>query len=88
MTAQELAEKLKTIADVAPALRDAGVLGRVIVDGVAFEVCEAAVAAPLTDQSGEPPTNPLDDPDLYGGHVPQRRRPREEAPRETVEDDE
>ncbi len=87
MTAQELAEKLKAIAEAAPALRAAGVLGRVEVDGAAFEVCE--VAAPEQVQAmPEHAGSPLDDPELYGGHLPKRRRPREEAPPETVEDDE
>ncbi len=87
MTAKELAEKLTAIAEAAPVLRAAGVLGRVEVDGAAFDVCE--VASPTAGHaSPEHQGNVLDDPDMYGGELPKRRRPREEAPPETVEDDE
>ena len=77
MTAKDLGETLAVIADKAKALRDAGVVGRVTVDGVSFEVGElvareATGAAPATNEN-EAPANVLDDPDLYGGFVPQRR---------------
>ncbi len=87
MTAKELAEKLTAIADAAPVLRAAGVLGRVEVEGTAFDVCE--VASPASGQATpEHAGDPLLDPETFGGELPRRKRPREEPPPETVEDDE
>lgn len=85
MTASELAEKLTVIADKAKALRDAGVVGRVDVDGVSFELGEAAL--PAGPQFEEAPGTPLDDKDTYGGFIPQRRV-RSDVPPATEPDDE
>lgn len=73
MTANELAEKLTTIADKAKALRDAGVVGRVSVDGVSFELADNAPAPTLTAQHDDSLAD-IDHPDTYGGFIPQRRR--------------
>ncbi len=88
MTAKELAEKLTAIAEAAPVLRAAGVLGRVEVAGeIAFDVCEV-ITPGAVQQANEPPVHVLDDRETFGGELPRRKRPREEPPPETVEDDE
>lgn len=82
MTAKDLSETLTAIADLTKALRDAGVVGRVHVGDVSFEIGEQLSSAPATQHDAQP-QNPLDDPDTFGGFIPQRRviepRPTEEA---------
>jgi len=72
--AKILEEVLITIARQALALREAGVVGRVTVGEVSFDLAGAepppvALPQPADDGQG----NPLDDPDTYGGQVPRRR---------------
>ncbi len=74
MDAKQLDETLTTIANRAKALRDSGVVGRVSVGDVSFDLAspEPVPAVPVMatqDNIG----SPLDDPDTYGGHLPQRR---------------
>ena len=74
MTTKELAETLSTIADKAKALRDAGVVGRVSIGDVSFELAEDVLepipAIPPVDVGRG---SALDDPDTYGGYIPRRR---------------
>jgi hypothetical protein len=81
MTAKQLAETLTTIAEKAKALREAGVVGRVQIGDVSFEVGELEQPAPVqTTQpsNGAHSTDAFEDPDTYGGYVPTRRRPEEQ----------
>ena len=74
-----LEETLALIAKKAKDLRDAGVVGRVIVADVSFELApNEPPAAAIVDDT--PPTDPLDDKDTFGGRIPRRRgsdRPQE-----------
>lgn len=86
MTAAELAEQLTVIAGQTKALRDSGVIGRVNVGDVSFEIGEAL--APAEPNQEAAPSNPLDDPDTFGGHIPQRRvRSEKTTPASTEDDD-
>lgn len=85
MTASELAETLTVIADKAKALRDAGVVGRIEVANISFEIGEAF--APTGPMHEDAPGNPLDDKDTYGGFIPTRRVRHEEAPASTESDE-
>ena len=87
MTATELADTLTTIANQTKSLRDAGVVGRVEIVGVAiFEIGEALAQAAPTQAAA--PQNPIDDPDTYGGYIPQRRVIVEPRPTVEAEDEE
>lgn len=71
-----LDEILKTIAANAKAMRESGVTGRVVANGVEFDL--APDAAPLVAQQlpAQPPADPLNDEVTFGTDgVPQRRRP-------------
>jgi hypothetical protein len=74
------AELLELIIKSAPKLRDAGVVGRVELAGVAsFEIAPPAPELPDdADVAGEE-LDVLDDPDTFGGRVPRRSRRGEEA---------
>lgn len=83
MTAKDLDEQLKTIAARAKELRDAGVIGRVTIGDIKFELVGAEPPAPASQH--DEPTNPIDDPETYGGHLPQPRwasRPSEDLDEE------
>ncbi len=76
MDAKQLEETLAAIANKAKSLRDAGVVGRVSIGDVSFDLTDAQPAAAMTpvvttqdDGSG----NALDDPETYGGYIPQPR---------------
>lgn len=77
MTAKQLEETLTTIATAAKSLRDAGVTGLVTVGDVSFSV-EASEAVPAAATHAAPATpefgSALDDPDTFGGYVPQPRK--------------
>lgn len=78
MTAKDLDETLKTIAANAKAMRDAGVVGRVVANGVEFELASVDLApVPLAQQASAPKeVDPLDDEVTFGTNgVPQRRKP-------------
>lgn len=81
MTAKDLGEQLDMIAGKTPALRAAGVIGLVTIGDVSFVVGDVANTATTTNEAG-PPASALDDPDTFGGFIPQRR-----VPKPTVEDD-
>jgi hypothetical protein len=77
MLAKDLDDTLKTIAARAKELRDAGVVGRVTIGDIAFELDapepQPAVTVQLSDK-GE--VDPLKDPDTFGTDgVPKRRKP-------------
>jgi hypothetical protein len=77
---KDLDDTLKTIAANAKAMREAGVTGRVVANGVEFEL--APDAAPLVAQQMPevPPPDPLNDAVTFGTDgVPQRRRPSNHA---------
>jgi hypothetical protein len=69
MSPDDLDKTLAAIALRAPALRDAGVTGRVTIGDIVFEL-DAPV--PVPQPTSDLP--PVDDPDTYGGEMPQRRR--------------
>lgn len=69
-----LEETLATIAAKAKSLRDAGVVGRVTVGEVSFALADPEALTSIPS-GHEPRGNLLDDPELYGGHVPERRGP-------------
>jgi hypothetical protein len=78
MTAKDLDDTLKAIAANAKAMRDAGVVGRVVANGVEFELASAEPEpSPLMQQMSEPrEVDPLDDAATYGlDEVPRRRKP-------------
>jgi hypothetical protein len=77
MTAKDLDDTLKTIAANAKAMRDAGVVGRVVANGVEFELdSPEPPPVPLVQTSDASPVAPLDDAVTYGtSEVPTRRRP-------------
>lgn len=77
MTAKDLDDTLKAIAANAKAMRDAGVVGRVVANGVEFELASTEPVAPLVQQASEPrQVDPLDDAATYGSdEVPKRRKP-------------
>ena len=67
-----LEETLALSAKKAKDLRDAGVVGRVIVADVSFELAPSEPpAAAIVDDA--PSTDPLDDKDTFGGQIPRRR---------------
>lgn len=78
MTAKDLDDQLAAIARHAKPLRDAGVVGRVTIGDVAFELDTpepqaAPVAVRMPDKVE---SDPLKDPDTFGTDgVPQRRKP-------------
>jgi hypothetical protein len=75
------AELIELIIESAPKLRDAGVVGRVELTGVAsFELAAPAPPdlADDDDVAGDE-LDVLDDPDTYGGRVPRRSRRGDEA---------
>lgn len=77
MTAKDLDDTLKTIAANAKAMRDAGVVGRVVANGVEFELDSTERLPPqqLGQQVEESAVSPLDDAATYGGaEVPKRRQ--------------
>jgi hypothetical protein len=90
MKAKDLEEQLATIAAKAKALRDAGVVGRVTIGDVSFELADI-IPTPLP-QSDTDQGSALDDPDSYGGSVPERKGPimprLADGPRTTAEDEE
>jgi len=77
MTNADLEDRLKLIAKLAPELRKAGVVGKVAIGDVAFEL--DPLDPGLIEAPSEPTTTPdkpddaMRDPDLYGGEVPRRR---------------
>ena len=79
MTAKDLDDTLKTIAANAKAMRDAGVVGRVVANGVEFELdsSEHSSSSTLAQQTvDESAVAPIDDADTYGAaEVPKRRKP-------------
>lgn len=74
MDAKQLEDALTAIANKAQSLRDAGVVGRVSIGDVSFEVASAEPSAPVVVEHDEP-SNPVDDPETYGGYIPRRRAP-------------
>lgn len=75
MTAKDLDDTLKTIAANAKALRDAGVVGQVTIGEVTFCLEGGGPPPmPLGERQDDEPTGDLDDPDTFGGQMPQRRR--------------
>jgi hypothetical protein len=77
VTANDLDETLATIERRAKGLRDAGVIGRVTIGDITFEL-DALEPAPLMplQQSAPQEKDPLDDGDTFGtGAVPKRRKP-------------
>lgn len=89
MTGKQLEEHLTTIAAKAKALRDAGVVGRVTIGDVSFELAD--VLPPPAPQSVDD-QRALDDPDTFGGAMPERKGPimprLADGPRTTPEDEE
>lgn len=72
---KDLDSTLKTIAANAKAMRDAGVVGRVVANGVEFELASAEPQPALPAQASEPrPLDPLDDGVTFGTDGPPRRR--------------
>lgn len=72
---------LTAIAGKAASLRDAGIVGRVSIGDVNFELgrvdpAPAPMVAPQDDGRG----NAIDDPATYGGHVPEPPWRRAEHP--------
>lgn len=77
MTAKDLDDTLKTIAANAKAMRDAGVVGRVVANGIEFELAssEPAQQQHVQQTAEESDVSPLDDPATYGAsEVPKRRK--------------
>lgn len=73
MSPEQLAQILEKIADVAPRLRDAGVVGSVQIGDVAFTIAAQADAGAGTfgetvneGPARQPSRNPLDDPETFG----------------------
>ena len=60
---EDLAKQLRTIAEEAPKLREAGVFGRVKAGDVEFNLAETPAEA---TQSVEDDDDPLNDPATYG----------------------
>jgi hypothetical protein len=89
MKAKDLEEQLATIAAKAKALRDAGVVGRVTIGDVSFELADI-IPTPMP-QSGDQQQSALDDGDTFGGSVPERKGPimprLADGPRTTAEDE-
>ena len=77
MTAKDLDDTLKTIAANAKAMRDAGVIGRVVANGVEFELDRPDPPKMATKQAiAEPEPDPINDPDTFGADsIPRRRKP-------------
>lgn len=71
-----LAETLDVIVRKADELRERGVL-ELECEGVRLKLApkDPATATATTDEDETP--DPLDDPDTFGGQVPQRRQPQE-----------
>lgn len=86
MTGKQLEEHLTVIAAKAKGLRDAGVVGRVTIGDVSFELAEVIVQQQPTGEQQEH-TNPLDDPATYGGQMPQPRVLRPPQPPHSNHDD-
>jgi hypothetical protein len=90
MTGKQLEEHLTTIAAKAKALRDAGVVGRLTIGDVSFELAD--VMLPPAPQQGGEQSNPIDDADTFGGTMPERKGPimprLADGPRTTAEDEE
>ncbi len=72
VTPQELEATLAIIAAKAKPLRDAGIMGRVSVGDVHFDLTGESPLVPLP-QGTEEPANPIDDADTYGGEMPRRK---------------
>lgn len=78
MTAKDLDDTLKTIAANAKAMRDAGVIGRVIANGVEFELGshDQMPLVELQQKDSARAVDPIDDEVTYGTDgVPKRRKP-------------
>ena len=71
MSPEDLDKALAAIAANAKTLRDAGVVGRVTIDAVSFELADTMHLQPMQQQ----PEHVLDDPETFGGFIPQRRMP-------------
>jgi hypothetical protein len=72
MTAEQLEQVLSVVANKAKSLRDVGIVGRVTVGDISFELADAEPATPA-DSHRDGAGNPIDDGDTYGGSVPRRR---------------
>jgi hypothetical protein len=77
MTAKDLDDTLKAITANAKAMRDAGVVGRVVANGIEFELGPAEPdQATFVQQDAARAVDPMDDEATYGTDgVPKRRRP-------------
>ena len=82
MTAKELEESLTAIARTAQHLRREGV-SRVMIGEVTIELAQPEAPPPQVAQQPTEPANPLDDPETFGGYIPQRRG--KQAPQEHEE---
>lgn len=90
MKPKDLEEQLTVIASKAKALRDSGVVGRLTIGDVSFELAD--FIPPATTQQDNQPQRELDDPDTFGGQMPERKGPimpkLADGPRTTPEDEE
>jgi hypothetical protein len=85
MTPEQLEQSLTIIARHAKDLREAGIVGRLTIGEISFELADAE---PPAHADGRPDGhgNPIDDGDTYGGAVP-RRRVQAYADEDDFEDD-
>lgn len=85
MTTKDLDEALTTIAAKAKALRDAGVIGRVTIGEISFDLSDATPSAVTLSRDGVE-SDPIDDGATFGAErVPQPKwaaRPRDDEDKE------